>query len=68
MSTKAIKVILVLAALLVAGYLYNKYRVAPSLSFNQLVFKDSYGDDICLREYESKVVVVCFLLPGAAPV
>lgn len=52
-----------LAALLLAMggfYMYQKYRVAPQLSFSTLPLRDLQGKEVRMEDYKGKKVLLCF--------
>ena len=67
MNTKAIKAILLLVLLLVGGYLYNKYRVAPAVAFDTLQLLDSNGQAVTLGTYNGQPLLVSFFATWCGP-
>lgn len=53
--------------LLVAGFLYNKYRVAPAMNFHNLKLRNIDGEQVNLGSYESRTLVVCFFATWCGP-
>ncbi|HLP22227.1 MAG TPA: TlpA disulfide reductase family protein [Chitinophagales bacterium] len=67
MRSKFINGALLVAALLVAGYLYNKYRIAPVLNFKEIQLTNIDGEKVLLGSYESRTLVVCFFATWCGP-
>lgn len=67
MRYKWIAIFLVVLAAGVGGYLYNKYRVAPSVQFTTLDLIDLNGNPIDIEELKGKKVFVNFFGTWCGP-
>lgn len=67
MNTKAIKAVLLVALLVVGGYLYNKYRIAPTVAFNTLQLVDSNEQPVTLGTYNGQPLLVSFFATWCGP-
>ncbi|MCC6372828.1 MAG: TlpA family protein disulfide reductase [Bacteroidia bacterium] len=60
MNNKWIGAVLLVLAALLGFYFYNKYRVAPAITFPKLELKDLQGNAVLFESFKSKKLVVCF--------
>ncbi|HRG87596.1 MAG TPA: TlpA disulfide reductase family protein [Chitinophagales bacterium] len=67
MNTKAIKAVLLVVLLLVGGYLYNKYRIAPTVAFNALQLVDGNEQPVTLSAYKGQPLLVSFFATWCGP-
>ena len=64
---KVIPVILLIAALLVAGFLYQRYRIAPGIKFEKLELTDLNGKPVTLQDYHGKKLFLNFFQTWCGP-
>ena len=67
MNNKAVKTALVIVLVLTGGYLYNKYRVAPTVAFNTLQLVDSNEQPVTLSTYNGQPLLVSFFATWCGP-
>lgn len=67
MNNKAIKIALVIILVLTGGYLYNKYRVAPTVAFNTLQLVDGNEQPVTLNTYNGQPLLVSFFATWCGP-
>lgn len=67
MRYKWIAVLVLVLAAGIGGYLYNKYRIAPSVQFSTLDLVDLNGNQIDLEELKGKKVFVNFFGTWCGP-
>ena len=60
MNNKLFYGLILFLALLVAFYLYQKYRVAPSINLQELVLTDLNGQSVSIENFRGKKVVLSF--------
>ena len=60
MSKKFSVILIVLLLGLGALYLYNKYRVPPSIDLTKLDLVDMNGDQVDFKKFNGKKTIVCF--------
>ena len=60
MNNKLFYGLILFLALLVAFYLYQKYRVAPSINLQELVLTDLNGQLVSIENFRGKKVVLSF--------
>ena len=54
-------------AILVAGFLYNKYRVAPELKIEMLALTDLNGNKVSLNSFQNKNLFINFFATWCGP-
>ena len=64
---KIIPVIIVVLAVIVAGYLYKKYRIAPDVKFETLALTDLNGNPVKLQDYQGKKLFLNFFQTWCGP-
>lgn len=64
---KILDVVLIVTVVLVAGYLYQKYRVAPGIKFEKLELTDLTGKPVNLRDFHNKKVFLNFFQTWCGP-
>lgn len=67
MRNKVIIALTLVVLLGVGGFFYNKYRVAPALTFEPLALTDLNGNKFQLRDDAHKVYVVNFMATWCGP-
>ncbi len=67
MRNKLVNTVLVLALIAGAGFLYNKYRVAPKVKFATLSITDLSGQPITLSEFQHERLFVNFFATWCPP-
>ncbi len=60
MKEKFTYIISIILAVLLGLFLYNKFRVAPSIKFDQLSLSDLKGKPVKFNDFRGKKMVVCF--------
>ncbi|MDY8135862.1 TlpA disulfide reductase family protein [Aquimarina sp. 2201CG5-10] len=55
---KRILIVLFLIIILLAGFLYNRYQIAPDISFSEVVVQDLNQNSISLDNYIGKPLVI----------
>ena len=58
MPKKSVYLIIVTAACLIVLFYYNKYRIAPSLKFNELGLVNSAGESFDFNSLKGKKIIV----------
>lgn len=67
MRNKLFVIIPIVVALVVAGFLYNKYRVAPKVKFESLALTDLSGNKISLEKFKGKKLFINFFATWCGP-
>ncbi len=67
MRNKRFLIAAITVTVLIAAYLYNKYRVAPDIEFSNLTFKTLDEQNVTLKDYESRYMLVCFAATWCKP-
>ncbi len=67
MKGKIIFIAGIVIAILIAGFFYNKYRVAPKLKFESLELTDINGNKISLDSFYHKKLFVNFFATWCGP-
>jgi thiol-disulfide isomerase/thioredoxin len=64
---KVILITLFIASLAVAAFLYNKYRIAPDISFNSIQLEDLNGVPVSLSSFQNKMILLNFFATWCGP-
>lgn len=67
MKNKFIFLTGIVVAILVAGFFYNKYRVAPKVNFKSIELETFDNEKVLLSSYESKKIFICFFATWCGP-
>lgn len=67
MKSWQLKLLAILILLAIGGYLYNKYRVAPSISVGSLKLTDLKGTPVSLDTYADKNIFLNFFATWCGP-
>lgn len=67
MRNKVVNTVLVLALLAGAGFLYNKYRVAPKVKFSVLSLTNLSGQPVALSGFKTERLFVNFFATWCPP-
>ncbi len=67
MKNRLIRIAAVVAALLVAGFLYNKYRIAPKIKPAALVLTDLTGHPFALDTFKNQKLFISFFATWCGP-
>lgn len=67
MKVKVLVILLLIAGVAVGGYLYNKYRIAPSVEFSALDINDLNGNPVPMSNLKGKKVFVNFFGTWCGP-
>jgi thiol-disulfide isomerase/thioredoxin len=54
-------------AIIVAAFIYNRYRVAPEINFTELKLTDLYGHKVTLQQYAGNKTLVGFFATWCGP-
>ncbi len=60
MAEKLTYFVSIVLAILLGLFLYNKFRVAPSIKFDQLILTDIEGKSVKFIDFKGKKMAVCF--------
>ena len=67
MKNRAIIIIGILTAILIAGFFYNKYRIAPKIKLESLDFTDLDGNAVNLDSFKNKKLLINFFATWCGP-
>lgn len=67
MKNKFIFLVGIVIAILVAGFFYNKYRVAPKVKFETLKLTDLNGNKISLDSFQGQKMFINFFATWCGP-
>jgi thiol-disulfide isomerase/thioredoxin len=67
MKNKIVITALLVIGLLIAGFLFNRYRVAPSVNFPDLALTDLNNNPVNLKQFQGKNVFVNFFATWCGP-
>jgi len=67
MKNKFIPITGIVIAILVAGFFYNKYRIAPKVKFETLELTDLNGNSVSLDSFQDKKMFINFFATWCGP-
>ena len=67
MKNKIIWSVGIILAILVAGFFYNKYRIAPSVKFDTLELTDLSGNKVTIEKFKGKKLFINFFATWCGP-
>lgn len=67
MKNKIIFTAAIVIAVLIAGFFYNKYRIAPKIKFESLELTDINGNEISIDSFHNKKLFINFFATWCGP-
>lgn len=67
MKNKIIFTAPIVIAVLIAGFFYNKYRIAPKIKFESLELTDINGNEISIDSFHNKKLFINFFATWCGP-